>query len=561
MANGRQTLYRSLSARLLVPLLLTVVATFTVYAVVSIRSTRERFAELVQDSSERCSSLILGATHDEMLLNRREQLQETVERLGSGPGVEAIRIYDTRGRVALSALQEEVGRTVSMAEQPCRACHGAPGRPPLRASPARVGAPGGARPAVLRHLAAIPNEASCAATGCHPSPADQAVLGVLDLEMSLERLEEMLQQGARQMVWTVVSLLLVTGAITVGFVHFVIHRPVTSLRSGTERIARGELDTRIEVPGEHELAELAAAFNRMAEDLREAQREIRRWSQELEDKVVAKADELRRAQRQVLQMEKMASLGKLSATVAHELNNPIASILTYAKLVERELRGEEEGRGDIDPALRDELLEYLHLMADECSRCGDIVKNLLLFARRSGGELAPVDVNEVLERSLKLVRHHLEIADVRLHVERLEGDPVLHADVGQLEQALVALLVNAVEAMSGPGSEGGDLAVRLRGDGESVRIHVSDTGVGIHADILPHIFEPFFSTKHEESGVGLGLAVVYGIVRRHGGSIDVESEPGRGTTFHVTLPRRPDGGDGGGARGGDRAPEPATEAP
>jgi signal transduction histidine kinase len=153
--------------------------------------------------------------------------------------------------------------------------------------------------------------------------------------------------------------------------------------------------------------------------------------------------------------------------------------------------------------------------------------------------MTDVDLDEMIGRSLALVRHHLEISNVELRREPMAGDPVLRADPGQLEQALVALFVNAVEAMSGPGHEEGELTVRAEGEAEVVRVHVSDTGVGIHPDVLPHIFEPFFSTKHEESGVGLGLAVVYGIVQRHGGSIEVDSEPGRGTTFHLTLPRRP----------------------
>jgi two-component system NtrC family sensor kinase len=120
-----------------------------------------------------------------------------------------------------------------------------------------------------------------------------------------------------------------------------------------------------------------------------------------------------------------------------------------------------------------------------------------------------------------------------------ECDAVMVADGGQVEQALLALLVNAVEAMAGGSGRDGLLTVRVEGDGEAVVIHVCDTGVGIHPEVLPHIFEPFFSTKHQESGVGLGLAVVYGIVQRHGGTIGVDSERGRGTTFHLRLPRRP----------------------
>ena len=257
------------------------------------------------------------------------------------------------------------------------------------------------------------------------------------------------------------------------------------------------------------------------------------WSQKLEEKVVEKTEELGRAQRQVLHMEKMASLGKLSATVAHELNNPLSGMLTYARLVRRELAEQP-----MDAGIREELTRYLSLIEMECSRCGAIVQNLLLFSRRTGAAMAPIDLNEVAERSLMLVRHHLQIKGIKLHSELLDGNRQIVADAGQIQQALVALLVNAIEAMSGLENGKGKLTVRLRGSDDEVQIDVGDTGAGIPPEVLPQIFEPFFSTKEAEKGVGLGLAVVYGIVQRHGGRIEVESQVGRGTVFHLRLPRQ-----------------------
>jgi signal transduction histidine kinase len=151
--------------------------------------------------------------------------------------------------------------------------------------------------------------------------------------------------------------------------------------------------------------------------------------------------------------------------------------------------------------------------------------------------MASIDLNQIVQRSLMLVRHHLEISGVKLHCEPLSGDSQIVADEGQLEQALIALLVNAVEAMNCLPRGDGQLGVHLRGTADEVEIDVADNGVGIAAEVLPQIFEPFFSTKEAENGVGLGLSVVYGIVQRHGGRIQVESQVGRGTVFHVRLPR------------------------
>jgi len=527
-------LFQSLGFRLLAPLVVTVGVVLAVYAAVSFRSTKDNFLQFVRADVDRSSRLINRATHDGMLLNRKEEVQATIKRLAEGSEIAAIRIYDKQGTIAMSADKAEIGHRIALDSETCRSCHREGRRRGAavleRISLARVDV----RPDVLRHLSVIENEPSCATAACHAHPADQRVLGVLDVEMSMAPLESAVRTAQWQFVWTTLILILIVGVVVAVFIRRVVQRPVFQLCEGTRRIAEGDLDTRIEVRGRHELARLAESFNRMAGDLSAARREVTQWSQNLEEKVVEKTEELGRVQRQVLHMEKMASLGKLSATVAHELNNPISGMLTYARLVRREL-----GEQPLDAAVRDELTRYLSLMEAECSRCGAIVQNLLLFSRRTGAAMAPLDLNEVVERSLMLVRHHLELKGIKLHSELLsDGRPIV-GDAGQLQQALVALLVNAVEAMTGLEKGERELTVRLHGAVDEVHIDVGDTGVGIPPDVLPEIFEPFFSTKQSEKGVGLGLAVVYGIVQRHGGQIEVHSKVGQGTVFHVRLPRQP----------------------
>jgi two-component system NtrC family sensor kinase len=225
----------------------------------------------------------------------------------------------------------------------------------------------------------------------------------------------------------------------------------------------------------------------------------------------------------------MASLGKLSATVAHELNNPLEAILTYAKLIARRIR-KNESTTPIDR----QTLEDIEIIARETDRCGNIVKNLLLFSRKQVGEFNVAPVKQIVERATQLVQHHLTISNVQLLASFQSETIMLVCDENQMQQALVALLVNGVEAMPEGGTIHLDIA-QADPDGE-VSITVSDTGVGILPEDLPHIFEPFFSTKKEVKGVGLGLSVVYGIVERHGGKIAVTSTPGKGTTFTLTFP-------------------------
>jgi len=525
----------SLGVRLLVPLFLSVGAVLTVHAVVSFRSTKEHFLSLVGGEAHRSSGLIRRATHDGMLLNRLDDVQATIERMAEGPEVAVIRVYSREGTIVLSSDREEIGRQVPLGATPCAGCHGADDlQTPPALEAAEVTSVG--QEEVLRQLSVIENEPGCSVGACHAADAGQQVLGVLDVEMSMLPLEAALDAARSQLLWTTLLLLAVVAAVAAVIFRRFIRHPIARLQEGARRIASGDLSTRIQVEGGHELAHLADDFNRMAQDLDRAQRAVDEWSQTLEDKVESRTEELRRAQHQVQHMEKMASLGKLSATVAHELNNPISGILTYARLVERELDEQP-----LDEELREKLGRYLGLVQQESTRCGSIVRNLLLFARRDRGEMSAVDLNEIVDRSLMLVRHHMEMTSVTLRAGRLEGDPTLFADGGELQQMLVALFVNALEAMP----EGGELRVDLEGDAHEVRVEVGDTGTGIPEDALPSIFEPFFSTKTKESGVGLGLAVVYGIVHRHRGRISVESTVGKGTTFHLALPREAarNGGD------------------
>ncbi|MFC1591487.1 cache domain-containing protein [Thermodesulfobacteriota bacterium] len=240
--------------------------------------------------------------------------------------------------------------------------------------------------------------------------------------------------------------------------------------------------------------------------------------------------ELSRTQSSLAMSEKMASLGKLSAMVAHEINNPLSGILSYAKLSARHLGRQGLGADDI-AAVQDNL----GLIAGEAKRCGDIVKNLLRFAKRTLGDVKQVHLNELVNVSVKVIDHSARMKDLELVTELDGGDDAIQCDAGAIQQILVALIVNAIEA-SEPGTT---IIVRTDyGDPEQVALVVKDFGEGIPDEAQSKIFEPFFSTKESNKSLGLGLAAVYGIVQRHGGTIGVASRVGEGTAFTITLPRR-----------------------
>ena len=334
----------------------------------------------------------------------------------------------------------------------------------------------------------------------------------------------------------VLGIVLLSALLIALIVYNYVHVPANRLRKGTEALAAGDLDVTIDLDRNDELGLLARSFNTMAGSLREADAELRGWSRTLEERVRRKTDELRAMNRQMIQVEKAASLGRMAATVAHELNNPLSGIVTYTKVIQRKVERElPEGPE------KEKIEEELDLIRAEGMRCGRIVQDLLTYARESPHEFRPSHLHELVERAVKLTEHHMALGQVRFELDFGLRDDRLSCDGDQVVQALLALLINGVEAMP----DGGVLTLETR-DAEpsaeaSVVLRVVDTGSGIPEAIQGRIFDPFFSTKPESKGVGLGLAVVYGIVRRHEGSIRVESGVGRGTAFHIVLPREPRG--------------------
>jgi two-component system NtrC family sensor kinase len=389
---------------------------------------------------------------------------------------------------------------------------------------------------VLGLITPIRNEPQCSNAACHAHPADKTILGVLDVKMSLAQVDRRLNESRQQLLALSAGAVLLIALVSGAFIWFVVQRPVQRLALGMERVSSGHLGERLEVRSHDELGRLAASFNRMTAELQRAQDELTAWSSTLEVKVKEKTADLERAHRQIVAVEKMASLGNLAATVAHELNNPLEGILTFAKLLIRRLEKSSLAPEDARP-----LCDDLRLVADEAQRCGNIVKNLLVFSRQRGGSFQSVPIGTIVERCMLLMRHHAEMHGVTLRAEPVEN-AMVECDASQIQQALMALMVNGIEAMAPAGerSRGGEMtvaAVQSSVDGDVI-LKVSDTGVGMSEEVKAHIFEPFFTTKSEGKGVGLGLSVVYGIIQSHHGSIDVISAAGKGTTFIMTLPAK-----------------------
>jgi two-component system NtrC family sensor kinase len=511
-----------------------VVASFAAFVALigylSLREHRRHSEELVLQSADRVTDLIQRSTRYQMLHNDREALYQMIKALGSEPGMRRIRVFSADGKISFSTDEAEVDKVVDKQAEACYKCHA------KEAPLARLDRPDRARiftessgERILGIIRPIENQPACSNASCHAHPAERRVLGVIDANLSLAGADEQLADFAKTMKALTGLSVLIGSLVSVGFILLVVHRPVRDLIAGTKRVAAGNLGHRLMVHSADELGELAASFNKMTADLARAHAEITAWTRTLEARVEKKTTELEQAYTGLVVNEKMASLGKLAATVAHEVNNPLFGILTYSRLVLKQLEKDE-----LTPAGKADAIEQLRIIERESKRCGEIMKNLLDFARQAPPRKQPQALNVLVGRALTLVRHQAALQSVEL-VQKFPPDmPMCLCDADQVQQVILVLLVNALEAMPHGGRV--EVVTQLDTSGAAAQIHVRDSGPGIAPDVLPRIFEPFFTTKEDQHRTGLGLAVACSIAEHHGGTLTVESAPEKGAEFTLTLP-------------------------
>lgn len=495
-------------------------------AYLSIRAQTENLIGVVGSGAEVFSETIRSSTHSMMLDGHENVATRLMESVGGQKGVETFRILNKEGQIVISSNPRETGTFVDKKAESCYACHAA-GQPLTRLamdSRTRIYSTNGHR--VLAMVTPIYNEPACSNASCHVHPATTSVLGVVDIGISLREIDGWIARETRRTLLISALALVALAALVQLAVQRLVFRPVRSMVQATRRIGQGDLTAVLPVYATDELGHLSQSFNDMRVSLAKARSELQELAEGLERQVDERTAALRSAQEVLLQSEKLASLGKLSASIAHEINNPLAGILTFARLMIRTLES-----GPPDEAARAACIRNLGLIRRETERCTTIVRSLLEFARARPLDSKPVELKAVLEEALSLTQHKMQLDGIELKRE-LSGSAIVDGDFGQLRQAFVNVLLNSTEAMP----KGGTITVASRvlpAEG-CAEVEFKDTGDGIAEENLGRIFDPFFTTK--QMGTGLGLSVVYGILEKHGGSMKVRSRLGEGTTLTMRLP-------------------------
>lgn len=617
-------MFNKIGFRLIFVVAFTTLIIIGVFAYFNVKSQSSNLISEVERHANQLGETVVSSTRFDMMLNQRDRIQQIINSIGTQPQIRDVRIINKVGEIIYSSDSTNINKMVDKQAESCYACH-AEDKPLEQISiteRTRIFRVHPDSNRVIGIITPIYNEKSCWQSDCHAHPKDQKVLGVLDVSISLAEVDNAILSSEWKIVGFSIIAIISLGLLIAFFIRRWVSRPVNDLLNGTLQVSQGNLNYTIKEMGDDEIGKLGTSFNNMTKKLAEARM-------------------------QLFQSDKMASLGRLAAGVAHEINNPLTGVLTYSSFLLKRTKDNPEFQEDLKVIVR------------ETIRSREIVKSLLDFSRQSVPKKSSAHINEIIDKAIGVIDSQLSLNKVKIVKQTETNLPNFTVDANQIQQVIINLLVNASDAIGKDGGlitiltkqialapigiaqikkatcpkrhslidndfridglpslkvkiiSGGkegiahldpvygkhrnhfDLGFKIEKDAkyvcpecnnsiveqdklcpicgspvlsfeisgqgiyevcasehsnwerwdyvdslglkEYIEIRITDTGSGISKDDLAKIFEPFFSTKGQK-GTGLGLAVIWGIIDNHNGTINVDSELGKGTTFIIRLP-------------------------
>jgi signal transduction histidine kinase len=468
------------------------------------------------------SDLMRKSIRHDMMNVSPEDIQKTLEFFGTSDSIENVRVLDHTGRISYASFQGEVGSFVSKGSSHCTGCHAGDTTPlpALEIDKRWSIAENPDNTRTITFAEPIYNESDCHTAECHAHGSENKVLGILLTDFSLQTIDTRIEKQVAQISLFIILVVVIIAAILCIILWSIVLKPLIRLTGGMQRVSSGDISQKVNIQSDDEIGRLASTFNTMTDELTIARQRMEEWTQTLEEEVYKQTRVIKQTQDKLIQAEKMAALGRVTADIAHEIRNPLTALGGF-------------GRRLLKSATSKNQKKYAEVIVSESDRLEQVLKDVLIYSRNVRTDFEKDSVNGIIAKSIDLYQNICEEQTIAVKAQYNTDLPVL-LQKDQVQQAANNLITNAIDAMS----DGGTLTISTELEKanhiEYVAVNVQDTGKGIPADKLPLVFEPFFTTKRIGQGTGLGLSICKKIVEEHGGFIKAKN--GTGLTISMFFP-------------------------
>ncbi|MFC1845083.1 PAS domain-containing sensor histidine kinase [Thermodesulfobacteriota bacterium] len=468
------------------------------------------------------SDLMRKSIRHDMMKVSPEDIQKSLEFFGTSDSIENVQVLDHSGRISYASSQAEVGNFVSKASSHCTGCHAGDGTPlaslELDKRWSIAENPDSTR--TITFAEPIYNEPDCHTAACHAHKSEDKVLGILLTDFSLQTIDSRIDKQVGQISLFIILVVVIIAGLLGIILWRIVLKPLSSLTGGMQKVSSGDISQKVDIQTEDEIGLLATTFNTMTNELTIARQRMEEWTETLEEEVEKQTRVIKQTQNKLIEAEKMAALGRITADIAHEIRNPLTALGGFGRRLLKSATGKSQKK-------------YAEVIVSESDRLEQVLKDVLIYSRHVRTDFEKDSVNGIITKSIDLYREICDEQSIAVNTQLNTDLPVL-LQKDQVQQAANNLVNNAIDAMSDGGTLTLSTELKKANNIEYVSLNVRDTGEGISADKLPLIFEPFFTTKRIGQGTGLGLSICKKIVEEHGGFIKAKN--GTGLTISMFFP-------------------------
>ena len=515
-------LTRSITGKLVIAISLFTILGTSISLFTTIRAEKKNSMADALSYITSFSDLMRKSIRHDMMKVSPEDIQKALEFFGTSDSIENVQILDHSGRISYASFQEEVGSFVSKASSHCTGCHAGDTTPlpALEIDKRWSIAENPDNTRTITFAEPIYNEPDCHTAECHAHGSEEKVLGILLTDFSLQTIDTRIENQVARISLFIILVVLIIAAILSIILWRIVLKPLSSLTGGMQKVSSGDISQKVNIQSGDEIGRLASTFNTMTDELLIARQRMEEWTQTLEEEVYKQTRVIKQTQDKLIEAEKMAALGRLTADIAHEIRNPLTALGGFGRRLLKSTTSKKQRK-------------YAEVIVSESDRLEQVLKDVLIYSQNVRTDFEKDSVRGIITKSIDLYQDICEEQSITVKAQYNTDLPVL-LQKDQVQQATNNLITNAIDAMS----DGGTLTISTELEKanhiEYVSVNVQDTGEGIPVDKLPLVFEPFFTTKKIGQGTGLGLPICKKIVEEHGGFIKAKN--GTGLTISMFFP-------------------------